>query len=296
MSPDREISPKDLLLALGIIALWGFHFVVIRIGALEIPPLMLLSIRLFLAALIFAPFIKAISWPQYKNLFLYTVPYLVIHLATLFVGLRYLEAGIASLIIQMEMPFLVLLGFLFYKERFGLKSALGMVLALVGVVIIVYQPVGGDVSYIGAALIIISAFFWSVGSLRMRAVEGLDFFSMTFYSHATAFPFILALTLFIDSDHIEALTQANHMNLAFVLTYQVFLMSACLYYWRHLMSRNPAYIMSSFTLLVPVFAVLFSILLMGEVMSLKDVIGGLIVLTGVGIVVMRKRKRRAPVA
>ena len=62
---------RDILIALGIVALWGLHIVVIRIGALEVPPLSLLTMRFGLCVLLFLPFAKRINGTEIKNLFLY---------------------------------------------------------------------------------------------------------------------------------------------------------------------------------------------------------------------------------
>ena len=57
-----------------------------------------------------------------------------------FTGLKGLDAGVTALIVQLEVPFLTLLGALLLKEVTGLRKWLGIGVAFVGVAIIVGTP------------------------------------------------------------------------------------------------------------------------------------------------------------
>ena len=58
---------RDILLALTTILLWSGNFVAIKIGVGELPPMILLTLRFSLTALVFLPFIK---WPDRKKIVL----------------------------------------------------------------------------------------------------------------------------------------------------------------------------------------------------------------------------------
>lgn len=286
-----SLSLKDSALALLIVTLWGFHFAIIRLGASEIPPLTLLSVRFSLALLVFAPFAGRLNAEQFKAVAVYAFFYLVLHLGTVFVGLKYVGAGLASMIIQAEIPFLIVLSWYFFGERFGLKTGLGLLVALVGVGIILYQPLDDDFSYFGASLILCSALFWAVGALRMRFIKNTGFAAMTFYSHAVALPFVALLSAVFEKDHMEALRHADPLKVGFVLFYQVVLMSFCLYLWKGLMQRNNAHEVGCFNLLLPFFAVLGGYALLGETLTTQEIVGGLIAFGGVSIVTLRKLQK-----
>jgi len=282
---------RDVLLALSIVALWGLHFVIIRIGALEIPPLLLLSIRFTIVILVFLPFMRKLAFAQIQNVFAYSFFYLVLHLSTLFVGLRYIDSGTGGLIFQTQVPFAVLLGWLLLGERFGFKTFAGLTLAIGGAVMIVAQSAIGQASFLGGGLILLSALFWALGSIRMRGIEHVDFISMTGYSHILAYPFIVTLMMFFTPEPLNAIDQANWLPLSGVLAYQVILMSLCLYLWKGLINRNPVYLVSSFCLLQPVFAVIFGMIFLHESLSQQTLIGGAMAFAGVLIVTLRRAKK-----
>ncbi|MCD8498258.1 MAG: EamA family transporter [Alphaproteobacteria bacterium] len=288
---NPSLTLRDAALATAIAASWGVHFMVIRLGAHEVPPLFLLTLRYFLASLIFLPFTSRIDIKQIGGVASYALPYLILHIGLLFVALKYIEAGLASLIMQLGVPFIVLLGWVCFGEKFGPRTAGGLLLSMLGVVLIVYQPFNPDFSYIAAGLCVISAFGWAVGALRMRAVKDMNFATMTFSSHIIALPFALILTLIFETGQVVALGNAHYGILAFVLFYQVILMSLGLYLWRGLMHRNPAWLMTPFTLFVPVFGVLSGMIFLSERPGLYAVLGGLLVLVGVGIIFVRQAQK-----
>lgn len=277
-------------------ALWGLHFVVIRIGALEIPPLLLLSLRFSLCGLIFIPFASKINISQFKNLVLYVLPFQIVHMLTLFLGLAQVDAGLAALIIQVELPFLVLLGLVFYKERFGLITMCGLLITFTGGILLVYNPhTDSQVTMFGVILLVISAFTWAVGSVRLKYISELNFPTMAGYAFGMATPVIATLSLLVENDHINALQQADHLKLGAVLGYQVIIISLSHYWWKNLMGRNPVYKLTPFTVLTPIFGVIFSMLIMGEKLSMTTTIGGAIALMGVAIVTLRKAKKADPI-
>lgn len=286
-----SISLRDAALATAIAASWGFHFVVIRAGALEVEPLTLLTLRFLLASLIFLPFAGRIAWPQFKAVSVYSFFYLVLHIGILFVALKYLEAGLTALIMQLCTPFILILGRIFFGEKFGLKTGSGLVLALIGVGFIVYRPFDPHFPIFAAILAVISAFCWAAGALKMRAIGDISFASMTFTSHLFALPFAAIMMAIFEGDPMPAIWTSNHLTLAGVLAYQVILMSLSLYWWRGLMQRNPAYLVGPFTMFVPLFSMASSMLLMGETLTSHALAGGALVIAGVGIISLRQLQK-----
>lgn len=103
------MSKNDIGLAILVMALWGLHYVVIRAGALEIPPFMLLSFRFFLCALVFMPFARKISWNEFKNVLFYSIPFQGLHMGLLFAGLAQVDASLSGLIMKSGVPFSIFL-------------------------------------------------------------------------------------------------------------------------------------------------------------------------------------------
>lgn len=286
------MSARDLLLVLFVMFIWGMHFVVIRIGALEIPPFMLLSIRFFLCGLIFLPFANRISLDTFKNLAMYAIPFQGLHMAFLFAGLARVDAGIAGLVMKAELPMLVILGWFVFKERFGLKTFIGLAVAIIGGAIVLYKPHDdANVTALGVGFLLLSALFWAIGSTRLRAIKELNFPTMVGYAFTIALPIAITLSLVFESNHIEALKNANHTKLGAVLFYQVIIVSMSHFGWKVLVGRNPVYILTAFTILTPVFAILGGILILDEQLAWTTIFGGAVALSGIAIVTFRQADR-----
>lgn len=286
------MSLKDVVLAISIMALWGLHFVIIRIGALEIPPFLLLSLRFALCALIFLPFANRLSKSQLKNLFFYALPMYALHMSTLFLGLSEVDVGLAALIIQVEMPFLIIIGWIFYSERFGMKTTFGLLITLIGSVLILYKPhMDANISILGITALIISALSWAIGSARLKYIRELNFPTMIGFAFLMALPFSVLFSFMFESNQIEILQTADHLKLGGVLFYQVIIISVSHYWWKIIIGRNPIYMVTPFTILSTLFAVLFGIIFMNEALSTFTLIGAAVALTGIAIVTFRKAKK-----
>lgn len=291
-----DLSRRDAALALLIIALWGLHTVVIRIGVLEAPPLLLLTLRMAGGALLFAPFARKISPEQLKNVAVFSLFCIFLHIGLLTVGLRFLDSAIAALILQTTMPFSMLFGWLLHKETFGIKTLTGLAFAFTGVVMVLYSP-AEDFSYAGAFIVLFSSLCWGFGTVFARRTATTDSISLLAWAHALPLPFFLALSLWFEGSRYDAvLHSADPWIILGVWVYQVFIISFSHAGWRNLIVRNPVYLVTSFSLLQPIITVAFAHVLLGETLSPTAMIGGLISLLGVGIVTLRKiqKQKHAP--
>ena len=285
------MSLRDSLIALTIIFLWALHTVVIRVGVLEIPPLLLLAMRMGGTALVFAPFAKRVSWQQLKVIFIYSLFYIFLHFGLLAVGLHYLDSSTTALLLQTTIPFALLFGWLMHKETFGLKTTAGLVLAFIGVLLILYKP-DADFSYIGAAMILGCALCWGFGTVFVRKTADIDAATLTAYAYSLPAPVFIALSYWLEPGQMNILiNEADWRIVAGVWAYQVFVMSICHAGWRGLMVRNPVYLVTCFSLIQPILTVLFAHELLHERLGTIAIAGGAISLLGVAIVMVRRLQR-----
>ncbi|MEI8301267.1 MAG: EamA family transporter, partial [Chlamydiota bacterium] len=76
-----------LALAILVVVIWGFNFVVIQIGLQEIPPLLLCFSRFFLTSIPAIFFVKRPQIP-FKMLLLYGLTMFVLPFSLLFIGMH----------------------------------------------------------------------------------------------------------------------------------------------------------------------------------------------------------------
>ncbi|HCN5427651.1 EamA family transporter, partial [Escherichia coli] len=119
------MSRKDGVLALLVVVVWGLNFVVIKVGLHNMPPLMLAGLRFMLVAF---PAIFFVARPKVPlNLLLgYGLTISFAQFAFLFCAINFgMPAGLASLVLQAQAFFTIMLGAFTFGERLHGKQLAG---------------------------------------------------------------------------------------------------------------------------------------------------------------------------
>jgi len=111
------VRPAHLALAVLVAAIWGLNFVVIEVGLEDFPPLLLSALRYALAAL---PLIVLGGMPalRWRWVLAVGVAIGVVKFSLLFIGMDVgMPAGLASLVLQAQALFTVVLAAVVLRER-----------------------------------------------------------------------------------------------------------------------------------------------------------------------------------
>lgn len=146
--------------------IWGFGFVFAKAAFEHFPPILLMAFRFEVTALALIWFVKPL-WHLMKAIFLISFVSAALQYGFTFAGLKHLEASTALLVVQLEVPFMVILGALFGGEKPGLRRHAGIAVSFVGVAFI-----AGDPDFQGAHLwlfmVMLGAFLWAVGQVMVH--------------------------------------------------------------------------------------------------------------------------------
>ena len=126
----------DILIALLVVTIWGFNFVVIKLGLQGLPPILFTALRFIFAALPLVFFIKrpAIPW---KLIIGYGMFQFAFQFALLFTGIKLgFPPGLASLVIQLQAFFTIGLAVIVLQERPLLTQLMGAMIALSGMALV----------------------------------------------------------------------------------------------------------------------------------------------------------------
>jgi O-acetylserine/cysteine efflux transporter len=87
-------------------------------------------------------------------------------------GLRELYASTATLLTQLQVPFLALLGVVLLKEKLSLRGMLGMALAFSGVLLITGEPhIQGNL--VPVFVVMAGSLCWALGQIMIRRLGGI---------------------------------------------------------------------------------------------------------------------------
>jgi O-acetylserine/cysteine efflux transporter len=283
---------KFVLLTLLVIVIWSSNFIAIKVGVESIAPLVLLTMRFTLAGLLFIPFIKWPGWQQARMIILVGILMGPLHQALLYVGLTHLPAGLTSILMQSSVIITTIIGWLFLKESVGWRTWLGVLIGVMGVAILIGLPEEAQ-SETGIIIILISAFMVALAYVAQKKVGHVHpptYIALMFLPSA---PLIALSSLLIEgTGWANNIAAFDWVTIATVVVYQAVILSLSHMVWQHLVVKLPMSQLVPWTLLIPVFAVAFAVLLLGESLTINIVLGGFITIVGVGIVTVRRVKKK----
>ena len=167
------MTRKDGLLALLVVVVWGLNFVVIKVGLHAMPPLMLAGLRFLLVAF---PAIFFVARPRIPLSLLlgYGLTISFGQFAFLFCAIKFgMPAGLASLVLQAQAFFTIVLGAFAFGERLQGKQIAGIALAIFGVLVLIEGSLNGQhVGMLGFMLTLAAAFSWACGNIFNKKIMG----------------------------------------------------------------------------------------------------------------------------
>ncbi|VUS53521.1 O-acetylserine/cysteine exporter [Klebsiella spallanzanii] len=297
------MTRKDGLLALLVVVVWGLNFVVIKLGLHNMPPLMLAGLRFLLVAFPALLFVARPKIPL-RLLLGYGLTISFGQFAFLFCAISLgMPAGLASLVLQAQAFFTIILGAFIFGERLQGKQVAGIALAIFGVLVLVEASLGGQhVPLAGFMLTLAAALSWACGNIFNKKIMSHasrpPIMSLVVWSALIpVLPFMLA-SWFLDGPqvmvesllHIDLLTILSLLYLAFIATIVGYGI------WGSLLGRYETWRVAPLSLLVPVVGMASAALLLGETLNGVQLLGAVLIMAGLYINVFGLRIVRPGIA
>lgn len=286
------MSPRDIALAVAIMAIWGSNFVFAKWGLEELPPLFLTGLRFCLVALVLIWFVPR-PGKALLPLAGLSITFGSLHFSLMFLGLTRIDASVASIAVQLQVPFAALLAAVFFKDMLGWRRALGMAMAFAGIVVVAGTPsVVPELPYL--LLIVSASLVWAVGNIQVKALPAVGVFTMNAWISAMSGPQLLILSFIFEDGQGAALADAGWKTWGSIFYMAVLVTMVGYGFWYKLIERYSTNQTMAFTLLVPVFGILAGVFARGEPFGWELALGALCTLAGVGVIVLRRPKLRDP--
>jgi O-acetylserine/cysteine efflux transporter len=276
-----------ILMAIAVPLIWGTGFVVAKGAISEFPPILLMAFRFLVTSLVLIWFVKP-PIGQLRALFLIAIVASAIQYSLTFTGLKGLDAGFAALIVQLEVPFLVILGAILLGEKPSKRKWIGIAIAFSGVGLLVGKVEFGN-AWSSVVLVILGAFAWAIGQILVRKLKNIDGLTTTAWVAIFATPQLFLMSLVFESDHVNLVINASSSVWWSVLYLGLIMTALGYYFWNTLIRTYEIEKVAPFLLLLPVFSLLGGIVFLGELVSAMKMLGGLIVILGVAFVSLEKK-------
>lgn len=257
------------LLALLVVAVWGTNFVVLARALTEIPPFAFATLRFLFSCVPWVLFFPRPSVP-WRTLAAFGLALGVGQFGLLFLALHgRVSPGVASVLLQAQAPFTVLLAAVVRRERVPAMQYVALAIACCGVGIIAWAAVhqaNAAVSLLGILLALGAAASWSAANLIVQSAGRVPVLPFMMWSSLFAVLPLAALSWAFDPP--GALVRVWHeasfvawLAVAWQVVGNMMLGYAA---WNWLLARYPAATVAPLGLLVPVFGLSAAALLAGE--------------------------------
>lgn len=277
---------RDRLLALTVVGLWGANFLGIRLGIDHFPPIFFAALRFLVIAI---PVLLFVPRPQVKMrwLLLYGIAFGFAQFAFLFWAMDAgLGTGLASLVLQSAAPLTVALGAAFLGERLTRTQAIGLAVAVGGMILIAIAEGASATGPVPLLLGLLAGLCWAIGNIATRKARSTEPMKMTAWMCLISTGPLFAASFAVEgTSGLTALANAADTHdgrLALVgLLYTALagtIIGTGIYVT--LLGRYPAATVAPLSLMVPIvgFAVAWAAL--GETPGPLVITGGLIVIAG----------------
>lgn len=284
---------KDFALLVAICLIWGASNVVSKVvvGHWHVPPLFFAAIRFALVLLVTLPWLMPMPRPIWRIL-LVGICMGAGNFALLFMGLQTSSPSAVAVVIQAGLPITTLLSIVMLGERIHWRRGLGITLTLIGVVIVVWKP--GFALSPGLLFILGAAFAGSLGAIVMKQMDQIAPLRFQAWVGLTATIPLTLLSLLFEEGQWASAVAAGWPFVAAVL-FSALIVSVCAHTaYYGLIARYEANLLAPLTLITPLSTIGLGVMITGDQLDGRMIIGSALALLGVLIVAVRRSK--APIA
>jgi drug/metabolite transporter (DMT)-like permease len=295
---DNRIDARDWSLLAGLSVLWGGSFFFNGVVLKELPPLTVVLLRVALAAMILLPVLRAyqIRFPVglsgWKPFFAIALLNNVLPFSLIVIGQTYIPSGLASILNATTPLFTVMVMAAAGDEKLHARRVVGVLTGLIGVIVLHGQDVHGQGVHgqdahgqdpgfqsgegVGILLCLAAAFSYGLSALyaRRKLSNSPPLATATFQLLASALMMTIVAAVFERPWQLPMpgvttwLAMIGLSALSTALAYIVFF---------QVLRRSGSTNVMLVTLLIPVTAILLGYLVLGESISLREIIGALVI-------------------
>lgn len=282
------VRVRDFLLLVAVCLIWAFNNVLSKIivDSWAIPPLFYAALRFAIVALVMLPWLLPMPRPAWR------IVAIALCLgggsfALLFVGLKTTSPSAAAIVLQMGVPFTMLLSVLVLGERIHWRRGLGIALTLVGVLIVTWRP--GFALSTGLWLIAASAFSGAAGAVLMKQVDDVAPFRFQAWVGLVSVTVLGLASATIEQGQVAAVLAVGWPFLAAVLFTALIVSVGAHSVYYYLIDRYEANLLAPLTLMTPLATIGFGVWITHDHFDMRMAIGGGLAMMGVLIVALRRK-------
>ena len=276
---------------LATIFFWGNSFIATKYALEFLNPLTIIFLRMIIAVFflsIVALYTKrsfSLNLRDHGGIFLLAL-IATLHLWIQVEGLNYTSAANTGWIIGFSPVFIVIIGFLWLKEKLMMQQLIGILIAFGGLVLLVSKGHITSISFIsnkGDFLVLGSTLTWAVYSIVGKKIT-VNYPPIMTILFQFLFMAIIISPFTINSQNFEAVTALAPNYWFAILFLGIFCSGIAYVLWAQSLTEMPAYKVGAFLYIQPFITFFSAWFLLAEEITIITLISGLIIISGVVLV------------
>ncbi|MFT5330538.1 MAG: O-acetylserine/cysteine efflux transporter [Parasphingorhabdus sp.] len=284
---------RDFLLLVLVCLIWAFNNVLSKIIVDDwaVPPIFYAALRFAVVALVMLPWLLPMPRPAWRVILIG----LLMgggNFALLFIGLQTTSPSSAAIILQLGVPFTILLSVLTLGERVHWRRGIGVSFTLLGVLIVIWRPEGVALSA-GLWFVAAAAFSGSVGAVLMKQVVDVSPFRFQAWVGLVSVISLTLCSLLFEQGQWSAATAAGWPLVVAVLFTALIVSVGAHSAYYYLIRHYEANLLAPLTLITPLATIAFGVLITHDNFDLRMGLGAALAIGGVLIVALRRKPATA---
>ncbi|OXL19698.1 DMT family transporter [Psychrobacter sp. DAB_AL32B] len=283
------MSNRDLIIFVTLSFMWSLSFIFYRVGVPEFGSLAFASLRVVFAGLVMLVFVLLSpknrqgireNWKVLAlvGLFSAAIPFVLFSFSA-----RSVNAGVLA-VLNASVP--MMSGFIastFFKDKLSRKQILGLVIGVIGVIILMSESLfGGQGAESGSGLLpmgyaLLACVGYALGAnITRNYLFNVSPVAITAGSLIIASVIMLPIALY-EFSYGKSISLHAWVS---VICIGVFSTAIALIFMNQLIKSIGPMRATSITLVIPIFAIIFGYLLLGEALDTPAIIGSMVILFG----------------
>ncbi|MDR3652503.1 MAG: DMT family transporter [Paludibacter sp.] len=276
---------------------WSFSFIWTRVAIHSFHPMTLITLRLLIASILLFVVTKLTGKAQKLRrkdfkwfiLLAFFEPFLYYVGETY--GLTTVESTLAAVIVSTIPLFAPVMAFVILRERIGLMNITGILVSLLGVFFVIYEPGSGfNANPGGVALMFLAVFSAICYTTVLRKIpKYYSNMNVIFYQSLLGLIFFIPTFFLTDFPTIQSIRISNDALLALFML-SIFASVLAFVLFAGVVRKIGVTKTNVFVNLIPVFTAIFSWIILDEILSISKWFGILIVVVGLFVSQWGKNK------
>jgi drug/metabolite transporter (DMT)-like permease len=285
-----EAKTKDILLLLLLGAIWGSSFFNIKIATYSFEPHTLALIRVIFATLFLVVFslfykIKILAFSnKWKIYALVGLCNIAIPFSLIAVGTNKVDSYLAAILMSTTPLTGSILAHIFTKnEKITFYKSIGIILGFAGVLLLFFdQLILNESNYFFALVILVGSTFYSIaGILILKKMKNAGNLDVTTSTMIWALIFLLPIAFIFE----EPFNSTPRLDSVLSLIYLGSVATGFAWWLRFkILMKNGLVFQTQVAYLIPIFGVIFGVLILNEQITWKVFVSLVIIISGIYIV------------